>query len=340
MNSVSLKSIGLTYVSDTEPGILRKRQGKGFCYRLPDGSLLKDSLEKQRIKLLGLPPAYENVWICLDDKGHLQATGYDSRGRKQYRYHADWQMFRSELKYHQLTDFAKALPRIRRRVARDLAGGAEHRDGVLAALVTLLDATHLRIGNKAYARENRTYGATTLLKRHLSLNGDKIELSFVAKGGQKVKHSLRHPHLQRILEEIADLPGRALFSWREEDGTLRSVDSGRLNAYLSEISGCEISAKTFRTWGGSLAAYSLAFQTVKQGALPSIKSLCGAAAEALHNTPAVCRSSYIHPAIIAIAEDPALTPLVEYSGDAGAGRLTGLRADENRMFAFLDKVGV
>jgi DNA topoisomerase-1 len=340
MNTGSLKSIGLTYVSDTEPGILRKRQGKGFCYRLPDGSLLKDRLEKQRIRLLGLPPAYENVWICLDDKGHLQATGYDSRGRKQYRYHADWQLFRSELKYHQLGDFAKALPRIRRRVARDLAGGSEHRDGVLAALVTLLDATHLRIGNKAYARENRTYGATTLLKRHLSLDGDRIELSFVAKGGQKVKHSLRHPHLQRILEEIADLPGRALFSWREEDGTLKSVDSGRLNAYLGEISGSEISAKTFRTWGGSLAAYSFAFQTVKQGALPSIKGLCAAAAEALHNTPAVCRTSYIHPAIIAIAEDPALTAAVQYSGSAAATWLAGLRADENRMFAFLDKAGV
>lgn len=339
MNTASLKSIGLTYVSDTEPGILRKRQGKGFCYRLPDGSLLKDSLEKQRIKLLGLPPAYENVWICLDEKGHLQATGYDSRGRKQYRYHVDWQMFRSELKYHQLTDFAKALPRIRRRVAKDLAGGAEHRDGVLAALVTLLDATHLRIGNKAYARDNRTYGATTLLKKHLSLNGDTIELSFVAKGGQRVKHRLRHPHLQRILEEIADLPGRSLFSWREEDGALKSVDSGRLNAYLCDISGSEISAKTFRTWGGSLAAYSLAFQTVKQGALPSIKSLCGAAAEALHNTPAVCRTSYIHPAIIAIAEDPGLAAAVQYSGNPAAKRLTGLRADENRMFAFLDKAG-
>ncbi len=331
----SLQTIGLTYVNDAAPGIRRLRRGKGFCYRLPDGVLLADEQEKRRIAALGLPPAYENVWICLDPRGHLQATGYDSRGRKQYRYHPDWQNFRSELKFDQLVRFGEALPRIRNRVARDLAQGLDRSDAVIAALIALMDATHLRVGNRAYAKENKTYGATTLLKRHMKVSGDAVLLRFTAKGGKRVQHTLRHPRLQRIFEEIADLPGRQLFSWPDEQGVPRPIDSGRLNAYLAKIAGFAVSAKTFRTWGGSLAAFMAAWEQLeKEGKRPKIKGMARTASEALHNTPAVCRSSYIHPAILALSEDSG--PLEKIMGDKGVlNGPRGLRANERRLIAFL-----
>mgnify|MGYP001323090088 CR=1 FL=1 len=334
----SLEIIGLTYVSDTEPGIRRLRRGKGFCYRLPDGALLEDEEERRRIASLGLPPAYENVWICLDPRGHLQATGYDSRGRKQYRYHPDWQNFRSEQKYDQLVRFGEALPRIRRKVKRDLTLGLDNSDAVIAALVALLDATHLRVGNRAYAKENKTYGATTLLKRHMILSGDAIRLRFVAKGGKRVQHTLKHPRLQRILEEIADLPGRQLFSWPDDQGVPHPVDSGRLNAYLAKAAGFPVSAKTFRTWGGSLSAFMAAWEFVEaEGRRPKVKLMTKAASEALNNTPAVCRSSYIHPSILALAED--ISPLEKVMGDETVlDGPRGLRANERRLMAFLREV--
>ncbi|MCF6367964.1 DNA topoisomerase IB [Rhizobium halophilum] len=330
----SLKEIGLTYVSDTQPGIRRLRAGRGFCYRLPDGKLLTNPEEKRRIAALGLPPAYENVWICMDPQGHLQATGYDARGRKQYRYHTAWQSHRSELKYDQLIRFGEALPRIRRRIERDLALGLDHQEAVLAAIVALMDAAHLRIGNRAYAKENRTYGATTLLKRHMKLSDDAVVLKFTAKGGKKVSHTIQHPRLQRIFEEIADLPGRQLFSWPDDDGLPHPVDSGRLNAYLAAIAGFPISAKTFRTWGGSLAGFSSVWQAVKDGQKPKVKLVCHAASERLHNTPAVCRSSYIHPAILALVEDQSPLQTI-FSDPVKTGSLRGLRADEKRLLVFL-----
>ena len=330
----SLKSIGLTYVSDTQPGIRRLRAGRGFCYRLPDGKLLTDPEEKRRIAALGLPPAYENVWICMDPQGHLQATGYDARGRKQYRYHAAWQSHRSELKYDQLIRFGEVLPRIRRRIERDLALGLDHQEAVLAAIVALMDTAHLRVGNRAYAKENRTYGATTLLKRHMKLSDGAVVLKFTAKGGKKVSHTIKHPRLQRIFEEIADLPGRQLFSWPDEDGLPHPVDSGRLNAYLATIAGFPISAKTFRTWGGTLAGFAAVCQAVKEGQKPKVKLVCHAASERLHNTPAVCRTSYIHPAILDLVEDYSpLQRILSEPEEKGAPR--GLRADERRLLAFL-----
>jgi DNA topoisomerase-1 len=331
----TLETIGLTYVSDAEPGIRRLRRGKGFCYKLPDGALLSDEDERRRIAALGLPPAYDNVWICLDPSGHLQATGIDSRGRKQYRYHTNWQSFRSERKFDQLVRFGEALPRIRRKVKRDLALGLDKSEAVIAALVALMDATHLRVGNRLYAKENKTYGATTLLKRHMTLSGDTVLLRFTAKGGKRVRHTLKHPRLQRILEEIADLPGRQLFSWPDEHGTPHPIDSGRLNAYLAKAAGFGISAKTFRTWGGSLAALNAAWEIVEEERRrPKIKAICKAASEALHNTPAVCRSSYIHPNILALAEDS--SPIERLMGDSHV--LDGprdLRASERRLLAFL-----
>ncbi|MDE1157562.1 MAG: DNA topoisomerase IB [Neorhizobium sp.] len=338
MDPQSLKTIGLTYVSDTEPGIRRLRRGKGFSYRLPDGELLCDDDDRLRISALGLPPAYDNVWICLDPRGHLQATGFDARGRKQYRYHTDWQHYRSERKFDQLALFGEALPRIRRRAARDLALGLDRSDAVLAALVALLDATHLRVGNRLYAKENKTYGATTLLKRHMVVGSDGILLRFTAKGGKRVQHTLKHPRLQRILEDIADLPGRQLFSFPDEAGVPHPVDSGRLNAYLARAAGFAVSAKTFRTWGGSLAAFNAAWEIVAdEGKRPKIQALTKAASETLHNTPAVCRSSYIHPDILDLAADIAPIEGMMTKKSAVPAGPRGLKRDERRMLAFLQR---
>lgn len=339
-NQDFLETIGLTYVSDAAPGIRRLRRGKGFSYRLPDGKVLSDEEERRRIAALGLPPAYENVWICLDPRGHLQATGIDSRGRKQYRYHADWSNFRSERKFDQLVQFGEALPRIRRKVKRDLELGLDKSDAVIAALVALMDATHLRVGNRLYAKENKTYGATTLLKRHMKVSSGSVLLRFTAKGGKRVQHTVKHPRLQRIFEEIADLPGRQLFSWPDENGMPHPIDSGRLNAYLAKAAGFGISAKTFRTWGGSLAALTGAWQIIEEeNRRPKIKAICKAASEALHNTPAVCRTSYIHPSILALAED--ISPVEKLMAEKKyLNGPKGLRASEQRLLAFLREAAV
>ncbi|MET3856788.1 DNA topoisomerase IB [Rhizobium sp. OAE497] len=332
MNADAIADLGLIYVSDTEPGIRRSRKGKGFCYRLPDGKLVADPELKDRIAALGLPPAYDDVWICLQENGHLQATGYDARGRKQYRYHKDWNAFRSVEKFHQLIEFGQALPKIRRQALRDLDTGVDDIRGILAALTTLLDEAHLRVGNQAYVKENGSYGATTLLKRHIKLNDGKIELKFRAKGGKRVQRSLKHPRLQKILEEIADLPGRQLFVWKDETGSLKPVESGRLNGYLAEISGIAISAKTFRTWAGSLAGFGVARSAILEGRRPTVKEMAEASAEVLHNTPAISRSSYIHPRVIALADRDREIP--EDMAEAAAP-LRGLRAEENRLLDFL-----
>ncbi|WP_086999792.1 DNA topoisomerase IB [Rhizobium sullae] len=334
MNAEDLREVGLVYVSDTEPGIRRQKKGRGFCYRLPDGSLVREPQQKHRIAALGLPPAYENVWICLKENGHLQATGFDARGRKQYRYHNDWQSFRSIAKFDQLIAFAQALPRIRRQVQRDLETGAEDVRGVLAALTTLLDQAHLRVGNQAYLKENGTYGATTLLKRHIALMEGRIELKFRSKGGKRVRRSLRHPRLQKMLEEIADLPGRQLFVWKDETGTLKPIESGRLNSYLAEISGTAITAKTFRTWAGSLAAFAVARSAFEGGKRPTVKDMAEASAAVLHNTPAISRSSYIHPSIIALADKDYVCPEGTFPLVVP---LWGLRAEENRLLDFLSR---
>ncbi|MGV0820863.1 DNA topoisomerase IB [Martelella sp. AMO21009] len=329
-----LKELGLVYVSDRDPGIRRERRGRGFCYRMPDGGLVRDKDLRRRIEALGIPPAHEKVWICLRADGHLQATGYDARGRKQYRYHPDWRALREEKKYDQLVDFAEALPRIRRRARRDAERLDDRPRAVLGAMTLLLDAAHLRVGNRSYRDENGTFGASTLLKRHLRF-GEHLELEFSGKGGRRVRRRLHGPRLQRVFERIADLPGRELFGWREADGTTRVIESGQLNAYLGEISGAGFSAKTFRTWGGTVAAFEAALDELGRNQAPLIRHMAEAAARELSNTPTICRSSYIHPAVLALSNDDSERHLLARQAAQPAEPAGGLRVSESRLTAFL-----
>lgn len=326
---------GLVHVSDAEPGISRRRAGRGFCYYLPDGALLRDALEKARIGSLAIPPAYRDVWICIDPKGHLQATGYDDRARKQYRYHPEWSVHRSQLKFGYLSEFGEALPRIRRRLRQDLQKEAGDLEFTLAAMLTLIDRSAIRAGSPEAERENKTFGVTTLLKRHVRLRDADIRLDYTAKGSKRVRMSLHHRSLHRILEQIADLPGRRLFQWRDASGAIRPVDSGQLNAYLGEISGGGFSVKTFRTWHGTLAGFNTALEALEAGTRPTVKAICHAASEALHNTPAVCRNSYVHPDVIALSEIPAGDLDKMAVALTAAGRRSELRIGESRLLDYL-----
>lgn len=321
----------LVYVSDKEPGYSRSRTVNGFCYRRPNGAPLKNPAIIARIEALGLPPAYDDVWICRNKNGHLQATGYDARGRKQYRYHVAWQKLRSRDKYDQLPAFAQALPRMRRTVRKQMNGPIGDPTTILATLTALLDQMPLRVGNPTYVEQNGSYGAVTLLKRHLRIRDGRIELNFKGKGGQRIRRRLRSPRLQRILEEIAELPGRQLFVSVGSDGKAQPIESGRFNRYLTEISDAPISAKTFRTWAGSVAAFSVARQALQEGRHPTVKQMCEAAAEVLHNTPAVCRKSYVHPAVLALSKpEETITP-----ARRNVKPINGLRADEAQFARFL-----
>lgn len=333
-----LDKVGLVYVSDSEPGIVRRRRGRGFSYHLPSGKPLSDPQDRERITRLGIPPAYRGVWICLMSNGHLQATGYDDRGRKQYRYHPEWQALRDEKKFDQLIDFGHALPGLRRRALADARRLEDGERATLGALILLLDAAHLRVGNRQYAQENGTYGATTLLKRHVRF-GEGLELSFMAKGGKKVRRLLRAPRLQRILESIADLPGRELFVWQDEAGHVHPVDSSHLNRYIAEISDAPASAKTFRTWGGTVAAFSKALSVLHADERPTIKAMAEAAAAELGNTPAISRKSYIHPKVLNIASEPELAELAQRQIEEPITRKDGLRMDEQRLLGFLEAGG-
>ncbi len=325
---------GLVYVSDSEPGIRRQSVARGLSTECPTARRYR-SVDQEPHSGAGLPPAYEDVWICLEERGHLQATGYDARGRKQYRYHREWQALRSADKFAQLVEFGKALPKIRRTIRRHMQGDVENMQTVLAALVALLDEAHLRTGNQAYVQANGSYGATTLLKRHLRLGDGFIELKFIGKGGKRVQRLLRRPKLQQLLEEIADLPGRQLFVWKDENDALRPVDSGRLNRYLTDMAGAAVSAKTFRTWGGTLAAFTAARTSIEQGEWPTIKQMSEAAASVLHNTPAISRSSYIHPDVLALADKSASISARQLQA---RGRLDSeLRVEEQRLLSFLQR---
>jgi DNA topoisomerase-1 len=326
---------GLVYVTDALPGITRRRRGRGFGYATSGGEPV--SLEaRTRIAGLGIPPAWTDVWICADPAGHLQATGIDAAGRKQYRYHAAWSAWRSQAKYDTLTAFGAALGRFRAKIARDLEGRAGDLDFSLAAMAVLLDRLNLRVGSAAHTAAHRTYGASTLLRRHLRLDEGMLTLRFKAKGGRAVTHTLRDKRLHRIFEAIDDLPGRRLFTWIDAEGAVHPVSSQHMNAYLQQGTGLgEVSAKTFRTWAGTLAAFDAA--RAEPGRL-TIRALAEAAAARLCNTPAIARASYIHTRVLDLAgmEGAARLSLLRAIPPAGSGRL---RANERRLLGFLRQAG-
>ncbi|MDV3254099.1 MAG: DNA topoisomerase IB [Lysobacter sp.] len=300
---------GLRHVCDGEPGIARRRAGPHFTYVMPDGATVTDEAVLERIRALAIPPAWTEVWICRTRNGHLQATGRDARGRKQYRYHADWQEVRGNGKFDRIVAFGAALPRLRRRLRRDLAQPGFPRDKVLAIVVALLADTLARIGNDAYVRSNRSFGLTTLRNRHIAfLRGGRAQLRFRGKAGAEHEITLDDARLARLVRRCRQLPGQALFQYRDDDGTLQPVDSGEVNDYLRQAMGEGFSAKDFRTWGGTLEAFrALAATPVPSGpdgGEPSERALTAArnqvvqtVADRLGNTPSVCRKAYIDPVV-------------------------------------------
>lgn len=304
------KAVGLVYVSDQDPGITRRKSGLGFSYRNPDGTPLADEATLDRIRALAIPPAWTQVWICVKPRGHIQATGRDARGRKQYRYHQRWQIVRDENKYDRLIDFGYALPKLRRRIEHDLSLRGLHRDKVLAAVIRVMEITVIRVGNEEYAKQNRSYGLTTLRDEHATIRGAEAVFEFRAKSGKIQKAAFRDRKLARIIKACQDLPGQHLFQYIDDEGEPRSVESADVNAYLRETMGDEVSAKDFRTWAGTInAARALAMlpqcssvAECKRNIMTCVKAVAGL----LGNTAAVARSSYIHPAVLKAYEDGVL----------------------------------
>lgn len=303
------QSAGLVYVSDDMLGISRRKQGKGFSYLHPGGRLLRDDSALQRIRGLAIPPAYSEVWICPDPRGHLQATGRDVRRRKQYRYHPDWATVRGDGKFDRVIAFGEALPRLRRRLRKHLALKGYPREKVLAIVVAIMAETLVRIGNNDYARSNKSYGLTTLRDRHLRFAaGGRASLAFRGKGGQAHDIAIDDKRPVKLARGCQQLPGQTLFQYRGDDGALQPVDSGMLNDYLRDAMGGDFTAKDFRTWGGTLHAFRRFTNTPlpegKRGAAPSERALSTTrnevikeVAAVLGNTVAVCRKSYIDPSI-------------------------------------------
>src|SRR6266853_909471 len=293
---------GLRYVTDEQPGFSSKRKGEEFEYSDTKGKAIRDEQRLLRIKRLTIPPAWNDVWICPSPKGHIQATGRDARGRKQYRYHERWREVRDENKFDRLAQFAKALPDIRRRVAQDLKLPALPRRKVLATIMRLLERTFIRIGNEEYARENKSFGLTTLKNRHVKIKGAQVLFRFRGKSKRPHEVDVTDRRVAKVIAKCQDLPGQDLFQYVDEDGEVQDITSQDVNEYLRQIAGEDFTAKDFRTWGGTvLAAMALSkqeeFQTKKQ-ANSNIKTAICAVAELLGNTPAVCRKCYVHPVIV------------------------------------------
>ncbi len=326
---------GLRYVTDTLPGWRRVRRGRGFAYLDADGRPLRDPEALARIRALAIPPAYEAVWICPFADGHLQATGRDARGRKQYRYHAQWHAQQGQSKFERLQAFGQALPALRRRVARDLALPGLPRQRLLAALVRLLDTAYLRIGNDTYARENGSFGLTTLRRRHAAVRGSVLRLAFRGKSGVAQEVVVEDARLVRIVRRCQALPGQSLFRYVDDDGEVRDIGSADVNAYLREAMGEDFSAKDFRTWHASALALERLLgcdcPTSQRALRQRTREVIGEVAARLGHTVTVCRQSYVHHAVLAHFAQGRLAALCRL-GRAGA---RGLLARERRLLALM-----
>src|SRR4051812_39814074 len=338
----SARAAGLRYVSDTHPGIERRRTAKGFRYFAPDGAPVRDATTLKRIKALAIPPAWTDVWICPRADGHLQATGRDARGRKQYRYHPRWRLVRDESKYDRMMAFASALPAIRKRTDGDLSRPGLPREKVLAAVVRLLEATLIRVGNEEYARSNKSFGLTTMRDRHVRVGRKDVRFEFRGKSGVKHEIDLNDPRLARIVGRCRDLPGQVLFQYLGEDGQPRTIDSADVNEYIREAAGREFTAKDFRTWAGTVLA-SLALREFEgfdseAQAKKNIVRAIEHVAERLGNTPSVCRKCYVHPEVIeAYLDGSMLETLKRRAEKELAGGLPDLRPEEAAVVALLQQ---
>ena len=329
------RAAGLTYVSDLEPGICRKAAGAGFSYWPSEGKCISHVDTLNRIRALAVPPAWIDVWICAKSNGHIQATGRDARGRKQYCYHADWRDVRDRNKYERILEFASLLPRIRLRVDEDMAKRGIVREKVLATVVSLLDKTLIRVGNGEYARENGSYGLTTLRTRHMEVAGAELRFHFKGKSGKTWRLRIRDRRVARVVRSIQELPGQHLFQYEDGDGTVRTVDSNDVNEYLRELTTGDVSAKDFRTWAGTVLAVmalgALEPFTNQAQAKMNVRRALEAVAAKLGNTPTICRKCYVHPEIITCYLEGILPSL--RAGDGTRGR--GLPREEAAVLRFL-----
>ena len=338
----SAELAGLRYVTDTGPGIRRKRAGKHFSYIGVDGKPIRDRARLERIKSLAIPPAWIDVWIAPTGRAHIQATGRDAKGRKQYRYHPKWREARDETKYHRMLEFGRALPGIRAQVSADLALPGLPRQKVLATVVKLLEWTLIRVGNQEYARENKHYGLTTMRNRHVDVEGARVIFHFTGKSGIEHEIDVSDRRVARIVKRLQDLPGHNLFQYIDDDGERQDVTSDAVNQYLQDVSGQNFTAKDFRTWAGTLlAAQALqefeSFDSETQ-ARKNVVQAIERVAERLGNTPSVCRKCYVHPEIIAAYMDGTTTHAVrELVEQEMAQGLSDLRPEEAAVMALLQQ---
>ena len=311
----------LRHSSDAEPGITRKRMGRYWAYFDAKGGRITNREEIDRLNAVGLPPAYTDAWFCADPDGHLQATGIDARGRKQYRYHSEFRAKRESAKYEGLLEFGKALPRLRRAVGRDLKRRDLTREAVLAAVVRLLDRQHIRVGNEEYARENKSFGATTLRSRHLKRTGHGLMMRFAGKHGIVHEVKITDTNLKRICKRCQELPGQMLFQYVNGDGEPKPITSGDVNDYIKQATGGEFTAKHFRTWGASVIAFEQMLKKAEDARI-SVKMVIEPVAEALGNTPAISRKSYVHPALLEAVKKEPRDPLGGMERPKGKMRLS------------------
>ena len=293
----------LKYVDDSLPGISRKRRGRYWQYFHADGKRVIDRDEIDRLNGIGMPPAYEKCWFCPVPNGHIQAIGYDARGRRQYRYHPDFRARQDNLKYERLAEFGAKLPKLRKKVEEDLSGRPTSCDAVIAAVVRLIDSTQMRVGNESYAKENKSFGATTLRNRHAKVDRGKLKITYTGKHGIKRTVTVTDRNLIRIAKKTQDLPGQNLFEFCDEEGCIRPVTSSDVNDYIREAMGEEFTAKDFRTWGASVIAFEQMVKRAGEIGRVRLNSIIEPVAEALGNTAAISRKSYVHPALIEAAKD-------------------------------------
>lgn len=333
----------LRYVNDDEPGISRRRHGKGFSYLRAGGKPVTQPSDLARIRALAIPPAWTDVWICADADGHIQATGRDQKGRKQYRYHDQWQADRGLAKYALMADFAASLPKIRKAIDADLRRHGLPREKVVASIVWLLDNTMIRVGNDSYARENKSFGLTTLKGQHLDISGSTLHFHFNGKSGKVWDVGIADRRMARLLRTIEDLPGQRLFRYRDEEGGLHDVGSHDVNAYIHAAVGEQFSSKDFRTWGGTLRALTLLAATevpeTKTGRARTLNAAIDAVSRRLGNTRAVCRACYIHPAVFERWEQGKLADDVAAIREKRPRRV-GLDTEECVAALWLQKFGV